>query len=175
MTHRTGMGECAASACGSASRMLLVLVLLAASVTPGAANLRAENMALRTSLVPAAATQKMQEGAYTASQQSEMQTEEQYAAEQEAFVRQEEQEYAGEAAQALQVPAPAPSLQAQSGYAEPGQVAEPWPAASYNVGEPLVTKSTEEEAKEQFPGDPVPALSHRTGVIHDLYITTPPA
>ena len=128
---------------------LLLLLLLAPGVM---ANMRADNMALRTSLAP---TQQMQES-YQASQQAAEQQEEQYVQQQQNFEQQENTQYTAPA-QVLQEPAE------QQYYPEPGEVpqevayapapapspapAEPWPASSYNTGEPLVTTQTEEDAR----------------------------
>ena len=157
-------------------------LLLAALAVPAAGNMRVENEALRTSLLrtsaaavqpPAAAMPALQEQGMTASQQAEMQAEQNMVAEQQRYVQEEEQKYGEAAAQALQEPA-------SEGYAEPGEVApaeepaeyaepapapapvaEPWPASANLEGQPLVTTQTEEDAREEFPGDPVADLSHR--------------
>lgn len=134
---------------------LLVVVLVAPGVV---GNLRSENEALRTSLraavSPQAPFQAMQEEQqYAASQQVAEQQEEQYVQQQQQYARAEEQQFAANAAHQV----PQPALQ-QAGYEEQGEVqqpaaaptaaAAPWPAASYNTGEPLVTRQTEEDARK---------------------------
>jgi len=156
-------------------RGALVLVLLAAPSVVG--NMRAENIALRTSLHSAhvaAPTQQMQ-AEYAGSQQTAERQEQEYVQQQQQYAQEEEQQYAQPAAQQQQEPAaPAYAAEpAEQGYAEPGEVpqyatqpepdveaplvqavaapaaeAQPWPPAAYNAGEPLVTTQTEDDARK---------------------------
>ena len=96
--------------------------------------------------------QQQQQQEYAASQRVAEQQEQQYVQQQQQFARAEEQNFDGNAVP--QQPQPQPALQ-QGGFAEQGEVepaaaptAAPWPAASYNTGEPLVTRQTEEDARK---------------------------
>jgi len=133
------------------------VVIAAALVAEVAGNLRTGSYeALQTSLRAAAPVQAMQQQAqtYAAGQSAAEAQEQQYVQEQQQFAQSQEQQFDDRAA-------PQPALQ-QWGLQEPGEVvqpslapapvaaptAAPWPATSYNTGQPLVTKETEEDARK---------------------------